>query len=877
MNFLKNVFKFLCLTALFVSMQLQANISLLAFKGVFAHFKPGYELYAPNIGAAALNNGTIDAIRFYNVQPGPKDAQERRLYIHDKALKNDPFAELAILLFPSPAGQLTAMTSHSQSIGAQLSVKDIAALLNFCARVRSTINSFEMRNGQKFYFMGGNEFGSNFAKVIKRLQSAEQNQVHIDYYKNLLTNNQQFNRFLPRLKELLCLLCKCIELEERDDRRTLYDTHPENYRNFAKYNEAMFYSKYTSEMLVNAFFCLKFGSENIQELISNLDDQIVDHQVMFENGLLDQLDLKIAADKKTEDITLDDLWVIQNRNLLESVTPYERKSIPVNNGLASAYDRTNKQLLTDKKYADCTETIIRHLCNLALYNKQTKHWKLDHVQQIKNRLMLQNFNNFYRIQKPEQANSGEQAIRDAWSKVMNNLNANIRYNKKFLQVGPTHNNDNEVDSGLVNIMRVLKTVFEIELKPEPMHQNDQQYVHAVVQWIEQGLKTFFQTLAPEKQNVSVRIIKVETYTAKDGRKDCFGKIEGKVDGDFKFVINISPSHAQFDSITTLAPEISNINPKKVSSATQYHYQKLQHSGEQILLFDAATKNSISTPLLKLFSENVTDSNAIIVMLKQLHQLLESNIITPARAALILRSALQRFLWQDEHMSRNIQPVLKNLYRLNNKNIQEVLAEEVKTIAGDELLSDCFNLELDHCNLDNLLIFFKNINTINLSNSGIKKLRISGDTCPHLRELDLSDTTKLESLELSGSFNALQIIDLAGSEIKTPKISGDSCPQLKELDLIMTKNLESLELSGSFNALEIIDLYGSEIKTLKISGDTCPQLKELYLSITKKLDFFELSGAFNALEKIDLDGSKINSLTLDRNLFPVLKTQYKHQV
>jgi hypothetical protein len=41
---------------------------------------------------------------FYNVIPGPKDAQGRRLYIHDKALKNDPFAELAILLFPSPAG-----------------------------------------------------------------------------------------------------------------------------------------------------------------------------------------------------------------------------------------------------------------------------------------------------------------------------------------------------------------------------------------------------------------------------------------------------------------------------------------------------------------------------------------------------------------------------------------------------------------------------------------------------------------------------------------------------------------------------------------------------------------------------------------------------
>jgi hypothetical protein len=127
-------------------------------------------------------------------------------------------------------------------------------------------------------------------------------------------------------------------------------------------------------------------------------------------------------------------------------------------------------------------------------------------------------------------------VRNAWSKVVNNLDANIRYNQKYL--ADSNHNDNEVDSGLVNIMRVLNAVFELGFESEPVYQNDNQYAQAVTEWATSGLKTFFKALAPDKQNVNIQIDNVATYTARDNRKDCSAKITVQVEQDFKFVMSI---------------------------------------------------------------------------------------------------------------------------------------------------------------------------------------------------------------------------------------------------------------------------------------------------------------------------------------------------
>ena len=149
----------LVLTAFALSMSLQANISPLAFNGIFKCFKPGYEMYAPNFGCAALQTGLVNALRFYTVIPGDKDAAGRRLWINDKAPQDDPVAALTLLLFPSPAGNLTAMTSHPENIGRALTVHDVAQLLNFCALVRARIQIIKNN-----YSLKGNQLGKKLKK-----------------------------------------------------------------------------------------------------------------------------------------------------------------------------------------------------------------------------------------------------------------------------------------------------------------------------------------------------------------------------------------------------------------------------------------------------------------------------------------------------------------------------------------------------------------------------------------------------------------------------------------------------------------------------------------------------------------------------------------
>jgi hypothetical protein len=924
MNIMRFLLNLILLSTFYLSSS-QANISPLALKGLFKHFN-GNKLYAPNIGCAALKNGTIHAIRFYNVIPGPIDDQGRRLYIQDSAPKEDPFAALAILLFPSPAGQLTAMTNNTQSIGAQLNVEDIATLLNFCAKVRTTVKSCEiMKNGEKLLFMGGNEFGNNFGSIIKRLQSAAQNQDDKDFFKNFLSNNRRFRIFLPQAQKLLSVLCKCIELEERDDRKTLHASNPEHYIHFEKYTEATFYPKYTPEMLLNAFFCLKFGSDDIPNLINNLDEEIVDHEVMFDSGLIDQTDLQNSIAQKTCDVTLDDLWIIQNKDLIESVIPYARRCKPVNNGLACGYNRESNQLLENKAFADCTETTIRHLCNLALYNKQTKDWNLHHaLEKIKNIKTVDMLEAFYQLQKPEQANSGEKTIRNAWSKVVNNLDSKIRYNKKYLPL--SCNNDNEVDSGLVNIMRVLNVVFELELQQEPFFHNDNQYAQDVRKWMENGLETFFKRVAPEKQNIDIRFNDVATYTASDKRKDCSAKITIQVNQDFKFLMKITPGHAQFDSITSLIP----IDRKPVEEISCHHTQILQNStGEQILLL-SETKSVVTTCLHKLFSKNIIDSASIIIMLKQLHEMLKKNIISYPRGKSILQNALQSFLWEDQQMCKNIQPVIESFLGLKNNSIDEVLQHEVKTliynkksdrfeteeqaheffkdirwfIAENKINQKKITFSSDNCpNLKKINLALINLATINLDpldvkanielieisgsfneleeihlpELGIKKLKIAGHY-PKLKELIVhvypqrmnALEAKLESIELSGSFNNLELICLQGTGIKKLKFSRGNFPNLKTLYLHELPKLESIELSGSFNTVRRIDITYSVIKKLKISSDNFPNLERISLKSTPKLESIELSGSFNNLGKIGLSHSKIKNLKLSGDNCPNLR-------
>ena len=852
------------LTALALSASLQAGISPLAFNGVFKCFKPGYEMYAPNLGCAALQTEIVNNIRFCMVNPGKKDADGNRLWIKDKAPVADPVAALAILLFPSPAGSLTAVTSHPQNIGRDLTVEHVAQLLNFCAQVRAAVPH-----------MGGNRFGKNAHKCIERLIAAANKNLkpHTENYFTKFfetevysLNTASMNILRSLLKhthqgrELLVALCKVIELEER-----------------TSLNQ-QFYPKFQAEQLLNAFFCLKFGHEDIPTLLAHLDDSIVDHEMLPEARLIDASDIELINQKQIDNITLDDLWVLHNRNLVDQVIPYARGSKPVNNGLALAYNRQADQL-TREEFPDCTETFIRHLGNLTLYSKHRGSFDLTHAKkQLENSPLWKNLEDFYRIQTPDKANSGEQAVRDSFCKVVGGLGHRIRYRRQSETSAPR--NDAEVDSGIFNIIRVLNIMYNLELDAEPIYTNDQQFADDITQWAQASLEKMFKLLDPHKQ-VDIDIANVVTFRAfGDYEHDCQGIIKIKVNNDFTCTMSIESNHTQFDLIDILVPEQQMMGPKCLENVVEKFKPAFQNSILQSLfLLDEQTRQATQYQLYGLFQNGTGDSMHIIEILDRLLVMTQENKISLTRAAIILRNCLQMFLWQDTTMMQKIQPSIKNwkdfVQQHSSALLINIIQEETKAVRYD-LFKDDFN-----DNADQLLNFFHNasklychkqdyfsfslmenhpeLEVIDFMNSGITDLEISGN-CPHLDTITLSLSKELEAVQLSGNLDKLTTLNLSQTGIIKLNVEGNY-PFLKIIDLARTKDLKSIKISGIAENLKKIDLSHSNIELLEIESSQCPNLEALNLKFTNKLKSAKLLGIFKMLKKLNLACSNLTELKI----------------
>ena len=98
--------------------------------------------------------------------------------------------------------------------------------------------------------------------------------------------------------------------------------------------------------------------------------------------------------------------------------------------------------------------------------------------------------------------------------------------------------------------------------------------------------------------------------------------------------------------------------------------------------------------------------------------------------------------------------------------------------------------------------------------------------PTLETLDLRNTSKLNSLKLSGPLQNLKTIDLSESMIEELEISGDTCPNLGSINLSITSQLKSLKLSGTLQKLQSINLTSSVIKEVEIARGCCPNLQSI---------------------------------------------------
>lgn len=317
----------------------------------------------------------------------------------------------------------------------------------------------------------------NFVK--KHMKSSSDNYFNITKLQEMEKNKFEFIFMAQTLNPLLNFINTVINTEKNEDAQ----------------NKSI-YPLYTPEQIITAFFCYKFDErKDIKEFLEGLDVSIIDPDKVSQfnsQALLNRDELDEIALKDT--YNLDDIFALTTSDLWTSLTPYREGSELLSNGNALYYDRKMDNYLRDKGYfADCGEIAMRHLINFIIYDPENRSFDLNSIRQYVNEKndnpYFQNFIEFYKVQKPDLANNGSLQIRSLWNKVVGDLNTNLDdpFRVNYAQ------QNNELETGFVNLIKVFKKIFNLQIDPFP---TDTLQVKKI--WLEKSFQTLFMALNPNR-------------------------------------------------------------------------------------------------------------------------------------------------------------------------------------------------------------------------------------------------------------------------------------------------------------------------------------------------------------------------------------------
>lgn len=360
--------------AIICSLETQALIDLTAFKEVTKHFTKGHEFYSPTLGKVALDVGLIHNLRFFGNLTPFYNKFGKREWVKDKP--KDSMSLLVKILFPSMAGALTSESTIEESFGKKThDPKIVATLLNFMKGVR------EIYAGKS-----DKAIRSRKSKVALLAKPAKAEIISTITFSDAKLASK-FNS--DTLNPLFLAMEGTIDEEE-----------------------SSLYPKYTAEQVVLAFFVYHFNTQaDIWNLLANLDEKIVDKTRIptVENKLM-QDDMKAILEKK-EPYDIDDVFALAMGDYWAAITPYHPRSPLLSNGNTYPFIRATNSWGT-KTFADCAEMGLRHVVNLLLYDHIEKKFNLDAIEKISFASpYFANFKNFYAVQTPALANSGDITMR----------------------------------------------------------------------------------------------------------------------------------------------------------------------------------------------------------------------------------------------------------------------------------------------------------------------------------------------------------------------------------------------------------------------------------------------------------------------------------
>ena len=821
-----------------------AKISSKSINNVSKHYKKGKKYFSPTLGQVALDFGLIHNLRFTGVEkPGPiKDG--KRLYAKDTS--TDPLIQLAIELFPSPAGSLSPTVDIKENFGKNATVETVASLLKFANDLRTQKENFECTKPQPFpkgpqYTK--EELNAKNTEITRHQKKYNQDidKIKNEFSKNILSQNKGMNK--AALNSVLGNIIKSMDQETSGH---------------------SFYTKHTIEQVIMAFFIERFDDADIWRLVNVLDDEIVDHpvdsngkRIELKEDLLNVERLNEIAQKDVhESYDIDEIFALENAPFFFSLTPYNPGKDVISNssGVKPFNQRTRKA--EEGGFSDCEETTLRHILNFLFYNAEKKIFDLSALDPL-NLPIKPQLDVFYAKQAPEQANEGSPELRNLFNTIvgdLNHLNTNfkspdIEYSQKIGASGVEY----ELKASIVNSVHVLQKLFEVELPEMPTDS-----IENMKEWVGTSLQTIFKKINKERDYV----VDVSNLIPAELNKNVLtGLLTIKVSEgtsplfsfDFKSTYN---GHSQIEKLENATLKDVDLNTY-LSAIKNHKTDFMDQDTEQSLwaIGGPDFQEKITHPLYKLFPQKFSDNMRRIDFLKAVNGQfddLKKDILSPENKdnmkhfKTMVKNVLEEMSWEDPAILEEISPVVLALGKKNE--LKGVLSETVKALnLGSE--SKLSKVEFK-CSLEKL-------KELDCSCSGIEELT-GLSYLSNLESLNLGSTKNLSKVAFEAPLEKLKEVNLSCSVIK--ELTGlCNLSNVEKLYLGHTIYLGAVEFKCSLEKLKELDFSGSGIEELT-GLSYLSNLESLNLGYTKNLSQLAFESPLEKLKELNLKFSAIKELT-----------------
>lgn len=793
-----------------------ADVDVRAYHGVQERIHKDYQHLNPLWGHLALDTGLMHNLRFYGSFTRGMDDRGRS-FVKDRPLKDGPDHtwELIKMLFPSPAGALGTDSNANDNLGIALSTTAarahvIAHLLRFADDVR------------KGAYGKNADFSS--PKVAKDLKE------ELNRWLNKMKNNKFSNRARNRV---LNLMARAISAE----------------------GQGKSYPKYFTETVLLSFYVKKSNHQgDIWQLFKSLNKAFapitIGSDILSHEKLLTAVDLENIAKKLDGGVRLshEEVFNLLNRDLFyRQGFPYREGQPLIENAAISAFLRKEQREDNGLYFTDCVETSIRHLVNLVLFDADKQGFDLT---RLRSGQLNQDVERFYAKQTPSRTNDSSIDVRALWNRVVADLNSPsdpvvIRYVKSF---------QNELDTGFINLVRVLQKVFAIELEELPRGEKDR------IGWLEKALPKVLMAINPGLKYGF-------TYKVEPKKDDLYGDIEILVEsGDIRFSFNLHQStiHAKVTQLKDLAKrDVQDHLEKSLSPGSDGELTGYQNLLALALAQDRPIQNKqvIDVQPYATFARRLDSNDARIEWLK----MVKKGSITPSPAS--LGNVLSDMSWDDQNTVERISETIVGILSSSDREhpYRQQLYRETKGLriacSGDTFAADSTG--------------GKSASLSELNNFvGLKYLTLRLSDRVDFKDIESERLSNLETLIINGKSRHDSLVGLKLSKIQSLKsLELSHIHAIKELTIESLPNLERLDLSDNewLEKVRISDIGARDmrLKSNKIIIDM--KLKGLHRAEKVEFEGREILNGFSLRDSegikelmikgiISIDGTEISGLS-----------------